>query len=44
MAAHAESFSNHPIAVSVRAAYSGEIDREKIDEVREESVTASARA
>ena len=37
MAAHAESFSNHPIAVSVRAAYSGEIDREKIDEVREES-------
>ena len=37
MAAHAESFSDHPIAVSVRAAYSGEIDREKIDEVREES-------
>ncbi|MDO4427920.1 MAG: heavy metal translocating P-type ATPase [Atopobiaceae bacterium] len=37
MAAHAESFSDHPIAVSVRATYSGEIDREKIDEVREES-------
>ena len=37
MAAHAESFSDHPIAVSVRAAYSGQIDREKIDEVREES-------
>ena len=37
MAAHAESFSDHPIAVSVRAAYSGEIDRERIDEVREES-------
>ncbi len=37
MAAHAESFSDHPIAVSVRAAYSGEIDRQKIDEVREES-------
>ena len=37
MAAHAESFSDHPIAVSVRTAYSGEIDREKIDEVREES-------
>ena len=37
MAAHAESFSDHPIAVSVRAAYSGEIDREKIDEAREES-------
>ena len=37
MAAHAEAFSDHPIAVSVRAAYSGEIDREKIDEAREES-------
>ena len=37
MAAHAESFSDHPIAVSVRAAYSGEIDREKIAEAREES-------
>ena len=37
MAAHAESFSDHPIAVSVRAAYSGEIDRGKIEEAREES-------
>ena len=37
MAAHAESFSDHPIAVSVRAAYSGEIDPEKIEEAREES-------
>ncbi len=37
MAAHAESFSDHPIAVSVRTAYSGEIDRKKIAEVREES-------
>ncbi len=37
MAAYAEAFSDHPIAVSVRAAYSGEIDREKIAEVREES-------
>ena len=37
MAAHAESFSDHPIAVSVRAAYSGEIDRKKIAEAREES-------
>ena len=37
MAAHAESFSDHPIAVSVRAAYSGEIDRKKINEAREES-------
>ena len=37
MAAHAESFSDHPIAVSVRAAYSGKIDRESIAEAREES-------
>ena len=37
MAAHAEAFSDHPIAVSVRAAYSGEIDRERIAEAREES-------
>ncbi|MDM8270502.1 heavy metal translocating P-type ATPase [Thermophilibacter provencensis] len=37
MAAHAESFSDHPIAVSVRAAYSGEIDQAKIGEVSEES-------
>ena len=37
MAAHAESFSDHPIAISVRAAYSGDIDREKIEEAHEES-------
>ena len=37
MAAHAESFSDHPIAVSVRAAYSGQIDRGRIAEAREES-------
>ena len=37
MAAHAEAFSDHPIAVSVRAAYSGEIDQAKIGEVSEES-------
>ena len=37
MAAHAESFSDHPIALSVRAAYSGKIDAEKIGEAREES-------
>ena len=36
-AAHAEAFSDHPIAVSVREAYSGRIDRERIREVREES-------
>ena len=37
MAAHAEAFSDHPIAISVRAAYSGDIDRERIAEAREES-------
>ena len=37
MAAHAEAFSDHPIALSVRAAYSGEIDQAKIAEVSEES-------
>ena len=37
MAAYAEAFSDHPIAVSVRAAYSGEIDQARITEAREES-------
>ena len=37
LAAHAEAFSDHPIAVSVREAYSGRIDRERIRDVREES-------
>ena len=37
MAAHAEAFSDHPIALSVRGAYSGEIDQTKIAEVSEES-------
>ena len=36
-AAHAEAFSNHPIAVSLREAYSGEIDRNRIAQVEEES-------
>ncbi len=36
-AAHAEAFSDHPIAVSVRAAYSGRIDQSRIADVREES-------
>ena len=36
-AAHAEAFSDHPIAVSVRAAYSGKIDQSRIADVREES-------
>ena len=37
MAAHAEAFSDHPIAVSVRAAYTGEIDQARIAEAHEES-------
>ena len=37
LAAHAEAFSDHPIAVSVREAYSGRIDRGRIRDVREES-------
>lgn len=36
-AAYAEAFSDHPIAVSVRAAYSGKIDQARISEVSEES-------
>ena len=36
-AAHAEAFSNHPIAVSLRKAYSGEIDEARIAEVEEVS-------
>ena len=36
-AAHAEAFSNHPIAVSLREAYSGEIDEARIAEVEEVS-------
>ena len=34
-AAHAEAFSNHPIAASVRESYSGVIDQAKIDQVEE---------
>ena len=34
-AAHAEAFSNHPIAVSVVESYSGVIDHEKIEDVEE---------
>ena len=34
-AAHAEAFSDHPIALSVRESYSGEIDQELIDHVQE---------
>ena len=36
-AAHAEAFSDHPIAVSVREAYRGAIDRARVAEVVEES-------
>lgn len=37
IAAHAETYSDHPIAVSVKAAYTGEIDRNRIREVEEKS-------
>ena len=37
IAAHAEAYSNHPIALSVRAAYSGPIDQQRIDDVEEQS-------
>ena len=36
-AAHAESYSDHPIALSVKEAYSGNIDQERIHDVREEA-------
>ena len=36
-AAYAEAFSDHPIAVSVRQAYSGEIDQTRIRDAHEES-------
>ncbi len=36
-AAYAEAFSDHPIAVSIREAYSGEIDQERIADAHEES-------
>ena len=37
IAAHAEAYSNHPIALSVKEAYSGVIDEERIRDVREEA-------
>ena len=37
IAAHAEAYSNHPIALSVKQAYSGPIDQQRIDEVEERS-------
>ena len=36
-AAYAESYSDHPIAVSVKQAYTGNINQERIREVREEA-------
>lgn len=35
LAAHAEAYSNHPIALSIKEAYSGEIDSTRIEEVAE---------
>lgn len=35
IAAHAEAFSNHPIALSIKEAYSGSIDQETIRDVEE---------
>lgn len=35
LAAHAEAYSNHPIALSLKEAYSGEIDPSRIEEVTE---------
>lgn len=36
IAAHAEVYSDHPIAVSVKEAFTGEIDQSRIADVREE--------
>ena len=36
-AAHAEAYSDHPIALSVKAAYSGKIDDARLSDVHEES-------
>ena len=36
-AAHAEAFSDHPIAISLREAYAGEIEAARIAEAQEES-------
>ena len=37
VAAYAEAYSDHPIALSVKAAYTGAIDEARLSEVREES-------
>ena len=43
-AAHAEAYSDHPIAISLREAYAGEIDAARIAEAREESGPRRERA
>lgn len=37
LAAHAEAFSDHPIAVSIKQAYAGQIDQADVKDAREES-------
>ncbi|WP_297035294.1 heavy metal translocating P-type ATPase [uncultured Enorma sp.] len=37
MAAYAEAFSDHPIALSIKQAYAGEIDEQRIQDAHEES-------
>ncbi|MEE0476069.1 MAG: heavy metal translocating P-type ATPase [Collinsella stercoris] len=37
LAAHAEAFSDHPIAVSIKQAYTGQIDQADVEDAREES-------
>lgn len=37
IAAHVESYSNHPIAQSLRAAYNGKYDKSKVKRIREEA-------
>ncbi|MDO4312132.1 MAG: heavy metal translocating P-type ATPase [Eubacteriales bacterium] len=37
IAAHVESYSNHPIAQSLRAAYNGKYDKSKVKKIREEA-------
>ena len=40
MAAHAEAYSDHPIAASLKAAYTGDIDSSRVADVTETSATA----
>ncbi len=44
IAAHAEAYSNHPIALSVKQAYAGPIDQQRIDDVQERKRSRRARA